>query len=142
MFKKILVPTDASEYSKRSLKIALEIARKFQAEVEVFHVTYTQKDYWGYTVTYGATITQEDLDKYGQLALDITVEGLNTDGVELKKVLEAGHPVTKILGEIEKQKIDLVVMGRHGYGAIAGSVFGSVSQRILQKATCPVLIAK
>ena len=142
MFKKILVPTDASDYSKRSLEIALELARKFQAEVEVFHVTYTPQDYWGYTVSYGATVNQEDLNKNGQLALDLTVTGLNTDGVVLNKVLEAGHPVTKILEEIEKMKIDLVVMGSHGYGVVAGSVFGSVSQRILQKAPCPVLIAK
>lgn len=142
MFKKILVPTDASDYSKRSLEIALELARKFQAEVEVFHVTYTPQDYWGYTVTYGATVAQEDLNKNGQLALDLTVAGINTDGVVLAKVLEAGHPVSKILEEIEKMKIDLVVMGSHGYGVVAGSVFGSVSQRILQKAPCPVLIAK
>ncbi|HVJ47573.1 universal stress protein [Desulfitobacterium sp.] len=142
MFKKILVPTDASDYSKRSLKTALELARTFQAEVEVFHVTYTPQAYWGYTVSYGISVTQEELNRNGQIALDTTLAGMDTEGVQVKTVLDAGHPVSKIIEEIQKENIDLVVMGSHGYGVVAGSVFGSVSQRVLQKATCPVLITK
>lgn len=142
MFKKILVPTDASEYSKRSLKIALELARTFQAEVEIFHVTYTPQAYWGYTVSYGISVTQEELNRNGEIALETTLAGMDIEGIQVNSVLDAGHPVSKILEEITKEKIDLVVMGSHGYGVVAGSVFGSVSQRVLQKATCPVLITK
>lgn len=142
MFKKILVPTDASDYSRRSLKTALELARTLQAEVEVFHVTYTPQAYWGYTVSYGVTITQEDLDKNGQIALDATLAGMDTEGVKIRTVLSSGHPVNKIIEEVEKEDIDLIVMGSHGYGVVTGSVFGSVSQRVLVKANCPVMIMK
>lgn len=142
MFKKILVPTDGSDYSKRSLKTALELARTLQAEVELFHVTYTPQAYWGYTVSYGITITQEELNRNGQIALDVTLEGLDTEGVRIKTDLASGHPVNKILEEIEKEKIDLIIMGSRGFGVVAGSVFGSVSQRVLVKATCPVMIIK
>lgn len=142
MFKRILVPTDASEYSRRALKTALELARAVQAEVVLLHVSYTPQAYWGYTISYGITVTQEQLDQNGELALDATMTGIDTEQVIIHKRVESGHPVTIILEQIKKENIDLVIMGSHGYGAIAGSVLGSVSQRVLQRASCPVLIIK
>ena len=67
---------------------------------------------------------------------------MDTEPVVITKRVESGHPVTIIVEQIKKENIDLVVMGSHGYGAIAGSVLGSVSQRVLQRASCPVLIIK
>lgn len=142
MFKKILVPTDASEYSRRALKMALELARSVQAEVVLLHVSYTPQAYWGYTISYGITVTQDQLDQNGELALEATLAGIDTEQVVINKRVESGHPVTMILEQIKKENIDLVIMGSHGYGAIAGSVLGSVSQRVLQRASCPVLIIK
>lgn len=142
MFKKILVPTDASEYSRRALKTALELAQSVQAEVVLLHVSYTPQAYWGYTISYGITVTQEQLDQNGELALEATLTGIDSEQVVINKRIESGHPVTIILEQIKKENIDLVIMGSHGYGAIAGSVLGSVSQRVLQRASCPVLIIK
>lgn len=142
MYKKILVPTDASEYSRRALNAAIELAKCFQAEITLMHVTLTPQAYWGYTLSYGITVTQENLTQNGELALEASLFGISTDGVKLTTVLEMGHPVKKILEQIQKDNIDLVVIGSHGYGPILGSVLGSVSQRILQKATCPVLLIR
>ena len=142
MFKRILVPTDASEYSRRALKMALELAQSVQAEVVLLHVSYTPQAYWGYTISYGITVTQEQLEQNGELALDATLTGIDSEQVVIHKRVESGHPVTIILEQIKKENIDLVIMGSHGYGAIAGSVLGSVSQRVLQRVSCPVLIIK
>jgi len=142
LFKRILVPTDASEYSRRALKTALELARSFQAEVILLHVSYTPQAYWGYTISYGITVTQEQLEENGELALEATLMGMDSTAVTLHKKVESGHPVTVILEELKKENIDLIVMGSHGYGPISGSVLGSVSQRVLQRASCPVLIIK
>jgi len=142
LFKRILVPTDASEYSRRALKTALELARAVNAEVVLLHVSYTPQAYWGYTISYGITVTQEQLDQNGELALEATLTGIETEPVVITKRVESGHPVTIVVEQIKKDNIDLVVMGSHGYGAIAGSVLGSVSQRVLQRASCPVLIIK
>ena len=142
MFKRILVPTDASEYSRRALKTALELARAVHAEVVLLHVSYTPQAYWGYTISYGITVTQEQLDQNGELALEATLTGMETEPIVITKRVESGHPVTIIVDQIKKENIDLVIMGSHGYGAIAGSVLGSVSQRVLQRASCPVLIIK
>jgi len=142
LFKKILVPTDASEYSRRALKAAVEMAQAMQAEVVLLHVSYTPQAYWGYTISYGITVTQEQIDQNGELALEATLTGIDCSQIVLSKRMESGHPVTIILEHIKKEAIDLVVMGSHGYGAITGSVLGSVSQRVLQRASCPVLIIK
>lgn len=142
MFRKILVPTDASEYSRRALTTALEIARNCQSEILLLHVAYTPQAYWGYSVAYGISITQEELERNGELALEATLSGISTEGVKVNKALESGHPVTAILDILDKEKVDLVVMGSHGYGPIAGSVLGSISQRVLQRAKCPVMIVK
>lgn len=142
VYKKILVPTDASEYSKRAFTTALQLAKCFDAEIVLMHVTLTAQAYWGYTISYGISISQETLAKNGQLALDATVMGVSTDGVKVRTVLEEGYPVSKILEEIDKENIDLVVMGSHGYGPLIGSMLGSVSQRVVQKASCPVLLVK
>ena len=142
MFTKILVPTDASENSRRALNAAVEMAQAMQAEVVLLHVNYTPQAYWGYTISYGITVTQEQIDQNGELALEATLVGIDCSQVVLNKRMESGHPVTVILEQIKKDNIDLVVMGSHGYGAITGSVLGSVSQRVLQRASCPVLIIK
>ena len=142
MFKKILVATDASEYSRRALRTALEIARTFDAEVELLFVTYIREPYWGYNVAYGMLVPQEQIDEAGALGLEATLEGIDVCDVSLKKKKEEGYPASVILEEITKENIDLVVMGSHGYGPIAGSVLGSVSQRVVQRAECPVLIVK
>lgn len=142
MYKKILVPTDASEYSKRALETALELAKCFNAEIILMHVTFTPQAYWGYTISYGISVTQEDLLQNGQLAIDATLAGVATEGVKVSTVLEVGHPVGKVLEQAKSDNIDLIVIGSHGYGPITGSVLGSVSQRVMQKASCPVLLVK
>ncbi|AFL98855.1 MULTISPECIES: universal stress protein [Desulfitobacterium] len=142
MYKKILVPTDASEFSVRAFKTAVELAKLFQSEIVLIHVTYTPQTLWGNTVPYGYVFSQEDVAKNGQLALDATMAEGSAEGVKTRTVLEIGHPVIKIIDQIKKDDIDLVVIGSHGYGPITGSVLGSVSQRVLQKSPVPVLLVK
>lgn len=142
MYKRIMVPTDASEYSRRALITALEIARKFQAEVVLLFVTYTPEAYWGYNPAYTIEISKDQIEETGDQTLRATVVGIDMGDVPLKKKKIQGHPSTVILEEVVNENIDLVVMGSHGYGPIAGAVLGSVSQRVLRKSTCQVLIVK
>jgi nucleotide-binding universal stress UspA family protein len=142
MFKKILVPTDASEYSVRAFKTAVDMARCFQAEIVLIHVTFPPQGLVGYAPTYEFMVSQEELISSGQAALDATLSGTSTEGVAISKVLEIGYPAVKVLEQIKKDNIDFVVMGSHGYGPLTGSVLGSVSQRVLQKSPVPVLLIK
>jgi nucleotide-binding universal stress UspA family protein len=142
MYKKILVPTDASEYSRSALRTAIKLAKMFDAEIVLLHVTFSPHAYWGYTVSYGISVTAEELTQNGKIALETTLAGIPLEETKLRTVLESGHPVNKILEKIQDENIDLVVIGSHGYGPITGPLLGSVSQRVLQKAPCPVLLVK
>jgi nucleotide-binding universal stress UspA family protein len=139
--KKILVATDASEYSRQALKSALELARKFHSEVELLIVMDKPRAYAVHLLDEHVN-WQERIEQEGELAIQATIEGVDISDVTLIKKIVQGKPATMILQEIENENIDLVVMGSHGYGAIAGSILGSVSQRVLHGAKCPVLIAK
>ena len=138
--KKILVATDASEYSKRALKTALELARKFNSEVELLFVMHMPIMYD--FSAYNYIVSPEQIEEEGELALGATLEGIDISNVTLSKKKIQGDPAKVILQELEDQDFDLIVMGSHGYGAIAGSILGSVSQKVLHGAKCSILIVK
>ena len=141
MFKTILVPTDASESAQRALKMAIDMAKEFGSRIVLLHVVYTPEAL-GYTLSSGITVPQEEISIYGSEALTAALSGIDTGNVPIEKKQKPGHPATAILEEIESGQFDLVVMGSRGYGPITGSLLGSVSQRVLNKAECPVMIVK
>ncbi|EGW39688.1 universal stress protein [Desulfosporosinus sp. OT] len=140
MLKKILVATDASEYSRRALKTALEFAHEFNAQVELLFVMPGPVVYD--SSVYAYRVSSEQIEQQGEFVLKATLEGIDISDVTLIKKKLQGKPASIILKEVENEHIDLVVMGSHGYGAIAGSLLGSVSQHVLHRAKCPVLIVK
>ena len=141
MFKKILVPIDGSPYSHRALVTALDLAKVFQAETQVLHVTYTPEAL-GYTLGKDASVLQDQLAGSGEMLLIASLDEIERDGVEVRVKQVPGHPAAVIVEEALREGADLIVMGSRGYGPIAGPLLGSVSQRVLQKAECPVLIVK
>ncbi|AET69885.1 universal stress protein UspA-like protein [Desulfosporosinus orientis DSM 765] len=141
MFKRILVPTDVSEASRKALITALQLARQFNSEVELFHVTYNPEAYWGYTVSYDIVVPQEQIDQIGEAALEAALTGIDVPDIRIQKKHISGHPAAAIIEEA-KGDFDLVVMGSHGHGPITGAVLGSVTQRVLAHIQCPVLVVK
>ncbi len=141
MFKRILVPTDGSEPSRQALIAAVELAKKYNSEVELFHVTPTPEAYYGYHMGFSNLLSQDQIENHGKLALEITLKGINVGDVHLTKKHISGHAVSGILDEIRRE-FDLVVMGTIGHGALTGAIVGSVTQRVLAQSPCPVLIVK
>lgn len=141
MFKRILVPTDGSEPSRHALIKALELARKFNSEVELFHVTQSPEAYYGYNSGYNNCMDQELNEQNGALALEFTLKGIDVGDVHLSKKHISGSAAGSILDEIRRE-FDLVVMGTQGHAPIAGAFLGSVTQRVLAHSHCPVLIVK
>lgn len=137
---KILVATDGSEYSRKALKTALELARKFNAEVELLFAMQLPVVYDATVFSY--FISPDQMEQDGEYAFGITLEGIDLSGISFTKKKIKGKPADVILKEAENENVDIIVMGSHGYGAIAGSILGSVSQHVLHSAKCSVLIVK
>jgi len=55
-------------------------------------------------------------------------------------IVKIGNPVEVILQEVDQKNYDVIIMGAHGHGAIAGAVMGSVSRRVVRRSTTPVLV--
>lgn len=138
--QKILVATDASEYSRRALETALELARKFNSEIEILYVISMPVVYDNNVYDY--EILLEQIEEEEERVIVATQEGIDLTGVTLKTKKLHGNPGKVIIQEVEDENITLVVMGSHGYGAIVGSMLGSVSQKVLHGAKCDVLIVK
>jgi len=141
MYQKILVATDGSEHSRRAFKQAIDMAKALGSKIILLHVVFTPEAL-GYVLTGSAAVIQEQIGLNGEAILDITVRGIDAGGIVVEKKAVPGHPVAKILEEIATNCIDLVIMGSRGYGPVAGSLMGSISQRVLHYAACPVMIVK
>lgn len=139
MINTILVPTDASETAQRALKVALEIAKLYGSRLILLHVVYTPEAL-GYTLSSGISVPQEEISIFGKEALRAALASIDPGQVPIEKKLVPGYPAVAILEEIKNSQVDLVVMGNRGYGTIVGTLLGSVSQKVLTKAECPVMI--
>ncbi|HWQ71161.1 MAG TPA: universal stress protein [Desulfitobacteriaceae bacterium] len=141
MVKRILVATDASEYSRHALIIAVEYAKQFQAEIELLHVVHQPPLVYPELGGYFFSYSDEQIKEIGKHVLEETLKGIDTGQVKINRKIVPGYPQTAILDEI-KRDIDLVILGTRGHSPIAGALIGSVTQRVLADAPCPVLVVK
>lgn len=142
-FENILVPVDFSTHSTEAVRIAADLAQRFKGKLTLLHVfqppTYVMPEgYLLYTPEQRDAIAkafQEQLDGVRQQALDAGATAIETKQLE-------GIPSKEIAAFAEAQRCDLIVMGTHGRSGFQHLVLGSVAERVLRHATCPVLTVR
>jgi nucleotide-binding universal stress UspA family protein len=141
--RRILCPLDFSRFSRHALEQAVELAREFGGEIAALHVAAVEPvtD----VVTVGAPIPLEParLQPSQRVPLlaglrDFTYE-VEAEGVSIRTILNEGRPVDAIVDYASTWPADLIVMGTHGRSGFERIVLGSVAERVLRKAPCPVL---
>jgi nucleotide-binding universal stress UspA family protein len=153
MIKKILVPIDGSESADKALNLALDIARKYKAEVEILHVippisaTLTP-----YPVMSGSpTLSPNWIDDYYKeaqvesrkmLTEAMKLAQSKAEDLKIKPKLDKGRPSDIIVAEAEDEDFDLIVMGSRGLGGIKEYILGSVSNQVVHESKSPILIVK
>jgi nucleotide-binding universal stress UspA family protein len=142
--KNVLVPTDFSEPSDTALRYGKALASAFGARLHVVHVIeepYGQPwavEAYGFSL---AALQDEWIrDAQARLGAMVTDEERKTLSAVTTTVL--GHPVMEILRYADDNKVDLIVMGTHGRGPLGHVVMGSVAERVVRKAPCPVLTVR
>ena len=136
----ILVPTDFSEHSDKALRYGVELASKFGATLHLFHT------YEPIPVMYGETgyVPLESSAEIEAAAVK-QLDELKPEGAEDLKIVRKvsqGHPFVEIVQYAKEHDADVIVMGTHGRGAIAHMLLGSVAERVVRKAPCPVLVVR
>lgn len=137
MFNHIMVALDSSAYSRETLPAAIELARKFDSKVLVFHVS--EHDRGGSVV-----FTLETPAGATALVAD-AVEKLTDLGVAARgqvRDVAAGHVAKAIVEAAGQNGIDLIVMGSRGLSDVQGLLLGSVTHKVMQTATIPVLVVR
>jgi nucleotide-binding universal stress UspA family protein len=138
-FTKIIAPTDLSELSCLGLRYALELAREQSAEIIVLHVIPIGED-WLSTREESAPV--RDLMAKERAALDNFLrekfaEFFNL--IELRQRVEVGGPHANIAELAEREGADLIVMSTHGRTGLEHMLMGSVTEKVVARAPCPVL---
>ena len=138
MVKNILVPVDGSDGSDKAVTRAIEMAEIYGAKLNFLYVANINQ------LAISSSLSQailEAVKKAGQTILE-RAENMLPIGIEHEKILEIGSPAAVILEMEENLNIDLIVMGSRGLGVVKGVLLGSVSQYIIERAKCPVLVIK
>lgn len=139
---RILCPIDFSEASRHALDQAVIVARFFDARVTVLHVynqAFLPVPAYGMLTDVGAlTLSPEETER---LAHDVErfIAPARARGVDLTTVVEPGLPASHIVAVSKALPADLIVIGTHGTSGFERLVLGSVTEKVLRKATCPVL---
>jgi nucleotide-binding universal stress UspA family protein len=135
--KKILAPTDLSYLSLAGLRYALDLARTVGAEVTVYHAIETEELF-----RYGRSGMQGDLVEKYDTALQRFLEIYCSEflsGVEIHTKAELGPPDINIVDEAKKAGVDLIVISTRGRTGLSHILVGSVTERVVRHAPCPVL---
>jgi nucleotide-binding universal stress UspA family protein len=147
---RILCPCDFSDFSRKALAHAVELARWFGATVHVLHARATVPSPApaplapvpaGMPTSLPPTAAPEGAEVAGE-ELRRFVEPARKTGVNVVAALEGGDPVATILARAREENVDLVVMGTHGRSGFERLVLGSVAEKVLRKAPCPVLTVR
>jgi nucleotide-binding universal stress UspA family protein len=137
--KTVLVPTDFSECAEAAVRYGRELANHFGAELHLLHVVQDPYRYaWGVE---SVPVSGYDWIKTQQESATRRLrEILSAPGSErATATCPIGVPVEEILRYARDHEIGLIVMGTHGRGPVAHAFLGSVAERVVRKAPCPVL---
>jgi len=140
VIQKILLPIDDSEHSEKTIRYALDLAKLTQAAVVVMHafqVPIFRKR--GTAMVEDFRISLEEEAK--ELVAEVTAQ-LQNEGLTASALVVEGSPSEAILQAAEADQPDLIVMGSRGGGGLPGLNLGSVAERVVRRASVPVLVVK
>ena len=138
MYDRILLPTDGSEGNDRAVGEAIDLAAETGAEL---HVLFVVEE-----LPYAPEMTEDRLEVQlrgiGEEATETIRERAEEAGVTAQTAIEDGTPHLEILGYVDREMIDLVVMGTHGRNGLDKYLLGSVTERVVRSADVPVLTVR
>ena len=143
--KSILVATDFGEAAGAALTYGRALASRFEATLHVLHVAQNIYHNALGAETYAAVAPdlQTDLEDEARKQLDeLLIDSDHSDPPTTRALITSSSPAFAIVDYAKDNNIDLIVVGTHGRGALAHIVMGSVAERVVRLAPCPVLTVR
>lgn len=140
--KRILLPTDFSDYSANATKYACELATRFDAELHLLHALEIQST----TPSFVMGLAIPSYTHESQAAVEKAMTGvLDSQWSANRTVVHAiveGSPKVEIIQYARKHAIDLIVLATHGRTGLSHVIMGSVAEAVVRTAPCPVLTVR
>jgi len=137
---KILFPIDLTEDFQALFPWVMTFAKKFNATLYVLFVTQDLAEFSTFYVPHvNIKSFQDEVMKSAQQKLKEVVQQSFKDFPKVESGVAVGAPAEKIIETAKKQKADLIVMGTHGRKGIERTIFGSVADKVVREAPCPVV---
>lgn len=142
-FQRILVPTDFSAHATEAMHVAIDLAKRYGASIHLVHVfqsvAYVMPD--GY-VSYSAPQLRDIMGELDKL-LESAKQQVIASGITLVETdLLEGAPATEVARFAATRHSDLIVMGTHGRTGLKHALIGSIAEKVVRSAPCPVLTVK
>jgi nucleotide-binding universal stress UspA family protein len=141
-FETILVPVDFSDHSQEALDTAMQIAQLFGSTIHLLHCYHLQT---AGISPYGIVLPSgyyDDIREAAEKRLNDWHERVSNEGIKVQSILSADSPSLAINLAADEIKADLVVMGTRGLSGLKHAMLGSVAERVVRLAPCPVLTVK
>ena len=146
MFDKVLVPLDGSELAERSLDPALAIVARPGGELILLNVPVYRTMVGPGASGYSVTIPSQALDLMSRDETEAYLERIRqtraSSGLAIKIEVLDGDVAGNIVDLAAEQEVDLIVMTTHGYSGFTYWMLGSITERVLRNAPCPVLAVR
>lgn len=140
-YRRILLPVDFSEASKPAMECAINLARHDGAEVALLHV-FQEVMPPSFYAAGGAFQWDPDLKDRCKASMNDLLSDYPLEGLRIKKLVREGKTCKTIVDVAEEEEVDLIVMGTHGLSGLPHIFLGSVAERVLRRADCPVLTVR
>ncbi|SFR44034.1 universal stress protein [Halogeometricum limi] len=141
MYDRILVPTDGSDCAAVAIEHALELARRYEAEVHVLFVVDVRMGGQGNWAV-DADNVFEAIREHGESVVEGVAEKVREADVPVTTTVVTGTPATEICDYADEERCDLVVMGTHGRSGLSRYLLGSVAERVVRQSDAPVMTVR
>ncbi|MCY4730754.1 universal stress protein [Natronomonas gomsonensis] len=139
MYDRILFPTDGSDGASAALDHAIDHAERYDAELHVLYVVEENLP----VMEAGQVELLDALEAEGERAIDDARARAKAEGVDsIRGTVAGGSPYRGILEYVDDYDIDFVVMGTHGRRGVDRFLLGSVAEKVVRSADCPVLTVR
>lgn len=139
MIQTILIPVDFSETSSQALQTGKEFAKKLGGvKVVLLHVVEEIEYYPGFVMP----PIFEELQENARKELDNVAQELRAEGLLVDVEVGIGSPSQKIVQLAKSLPVDLIVMGTHGRTGVSHALLGSIAEKVVRKAHCPVMTVR
>jgi nucleotide-binding universal stress UspA family protein len=138
--KRILVPTDFSKHSQTALVYGVAFAQKFGAKLHLLHIVQDLALFFPDTVT--VVPPTDQLTAAVETALQRVLHENHLESMGVLTAVRSGSPYHEITQYARDEDIDLIILGTHGRGGLMHLLMGSVAEKVVRKAPCPVLTVR